>query len=73
MIRLAYGSVAELAVIPLQDALGLGSEARMNVPSQPEGNWSWRAREEDFANDRNATLRRLADLAGRLPKTPEGA
>jgi len=73
LIRAAYASVADRAIVPLQDVFGLGSEARMNTPAEAEGNWSWRAREEDFANDRNATLRRLADLAGRLPKTPEGA
>jgi 4-alpha-glucanotransferase len=35
-------SVANLAVIPAQDVLGLGSDARMNVPSKTVGNWSWR-------------------------------
>jgi 4-alpha-glucanotransferase len=44
-IRSAMGSVADLCVIPLQDVLGLGSEARMNVPSKADGNWSWRYRE----------------------------
>jgi 4-alpha-glucanotransferase len=43
MIERAYGSPAELAVIPLQDLLGLGSEARMNVPGAAENNWRWRA------------------------------
>jgi 4-alpha-glucanotransferase len=42
MIRAAEGSVAHLCVIPLQDVLGLGSEARMNVPSSSDGNWGWR-------------------------------
>lgn len=42
MIERAYGSAAELAVIPLQDLLGLGSEARMNVPGAAENNWRWR-------------------------------
>jgi 4-alpha-glucanotransferase len=41
-IRAALTSVANLAVIPVQDILGLGSDARMNVPSQTVGNWSWR-------------------------------
>ncbi len=41
-IRSAMGSVADLCVVPLQDVLGLGSEARMNVPSRADGNWSWR-------------------------------
>ncbi len=42
LIRLAYQSVAELAIIPLQDVIGLGSEARMNVPAKASGNWTWR-------------------------------
>ena len=42
MIRAAFRSVANLCIVPLQDVLGLGSEARMNVPSLEEGNWRWR-------------------------------
>ncbi|MFN9743675.1 MAG: 4-alpha-glucanotransferase, partial [Acidobacteriota bacterium] len=42
LIRLALASVADLAIIPLQDLLGLGAEARMNTPSRESGNWSWR-------------------------------
>jgi 4-alpha-glucanotransferase len=42
LIRLAWASVAGLAVAPVQDLLGLGSEARMNVPGTAEGNWGWR-------------------------------
>jgi 4-alpha-glucanotransferase len=41
-IRAALASVAGLAIVPLQDVLGLGSEARMNIPSQRDGGWSWR-------------------------------
>lgn len=42
LIRLALSSIASLAIIPLQDLLGLGSEARMNTPAHLQGNWSWR-------------------------------
>ncbi|HZO24872.1 MAG TPA: 4-alpha-glucanotransferase [Chloroflexota bacterium] len=42
LTRLAYQSVAAVAVIPLQDVLELGPEARMNVPGRPEHNWTWR-------------------------------
>ncbi|MEA5463436.1 4-alpha-glucanotransferase [Leptothoe sp. PORK10 BA2] len=42
MIRLALSSVANFAIIPLQDLLGLGTEARMNTPGVAEGNWAWR-------------------------------
>ena len=41
-IRAAFASVALLAVIPVQDVLGLDTDARMNIPSKPGGNWSWR-------------------------------
>jgi len=41
-IRLALGSVAQMAVFPLQDVLGLGTEARMNLPGTTKGNWEWR-------------------------------
>jgi 4-alpha-glucanotransferase len=66
IIRAAYGSVADRAVIPLQDVFGLGSEARMNTPGRAEGNWLWRASREDFRPDRAARLRRLARLTGRI-------
>jgi 4-alpha-glucanotransferase len=42
MIRLAFGSPANVAIIPMQDYLGLGREARMNIPATPRGNWRWR-------------------------------
>jgi 4-alpha-glucanotransferase len=41
-IRAAFASVAALAIVPLQDALGLDSDTRMNVPSRSDGNWGWR-------------------------------
>ncbi|HUS14092.1 MAG TPA: 4-alpha-glucanotransferase [Chloroflexia bacterium] len=44
LIRLAWSSVANLAVAPMQDVLDLGTEARMNLPGRPGGNWSWRFR-----------------------------
>ena len=42
MIRTAMKSRAALAIIPAQDVLGLGNEARMNRPGVPQGNWVWR-------------------------------
>jgi 4-alpha-glucanotransferase len=65
MIRLAYGSVARLALVPLQDALDLGSEARMNFPSRPDGNWEWRVSADALTDERAAWLKRLATLYGR--------
>ncbi len=42
LIRAAMGSVGRLAILPVQDILGLGSEARLNTPGTAVGNWSWR-------------------------------
>jgi 4-alpha-glucanotransferase len=44
LIRGILASIADLAIIPLQDVLGLGSEARMNLPGTSKGNWCWRFR-----------------------------
>jgi 4-alpha-glucanotransferase len=65
MIRCAYASVAALAVVPLQDVLQLGSEARMNVPSRPTGNWEWRFTGEQLTPAASRDLARLAALYGR--------
>jgi 4-alpha-glucanotransferase len=59
LIRLAWGSVADTAVAPLQDVLSLGTEARMNLPGRPSGNWGWRFTAGMLTD---AVLGRLADL-----------
>lgn len=69
MIRCAINSVASLCVVPLQDVLSLGSEGRMNIPSQPEGNWRWRFRPEMLRSDLAAKLAALSEVADRLPQT----
>ena len=67
-IRAAQSSVASLSVIPLQDALGLGSEARMNTPSQHVGNWRWRF-QPGMLNDNLATkLALLSEITDRAPE-----
>jgi 4-alpha-glucanotransferase len=66
-LRLAWASVAETAVCPLQDVLELGSEARMNYPGRPEGNWRWRFRRQDLHPELSSRLRDLTDCYGRLP------
>jgi 4-alpha-glucanotransferase len=48
LIERAFSSRAVLALVPLQDVLGLGSEARMNLPGTAEGNWAWRFRADDL-------------------------
>ena len=59
MIRLAFSSVADTAVIPLQDILGFDNRARMNLPGKAEGNWKWRFQKGQL--DRQA-LDRYAEL-----------
>ncbi|MGO8672449.1 MAG: 4-alpha-glucanotransferase [Capsulimonadaceae bacterium] len=49
-LRLAFSSVADMAVVPLQDVLGLGSEARMNTPGTAAGNWGWRYRQDQLTS-----------------------
>lgn len=65
LIRMAYRSVSELAILPMQDVLGMGSEARMNVPGEPDGNWGWRFRWSDLPAGRHEWLRELARTYGR--------
>jgi 4-alpha-glucanotransferase len=60
LIRATQSSVAQMAVVPAQDLLELGSEARMNTPAVPAGNWSWRAPEACWTEE---LATRLADLA----------
>jgi 4-alpha-glucanotransferase len=67
LVRTLYASVAARAVTPLQDLLGLGREARMNLPATASGNWRWRAREEDLAPALAERARALAGLYGRSP------
>jgi 4-alpha-glucanotransferase len=66
-IRAVYESVGDTVLVPLQDVLGLGSEARMNTPATMSGNWAWRFKEGALTEDLAARLRRLAELYGRHP------
>lgn len=58
-IRLAWSSPADIAIAPLQDVLGLGSEARMNTPGRPDDNWTWRCGSEILPSD---IVRRLSEI-----------
>ena len=69
MIRAAFASVARLALVPLQDVLGLGSEARMNRPGQETGNWSWRFSAPALTE---ASAARLAELTRTYGRAREG-
>jgi len=68
MIRAASDSVASLCVVPMQDALGLGSEARMNVPSREMGNWRWRFDADSLRPELAKKLAALAEISDRLPQ-----
>lgn len=67
LIRMAFASPAQLAVVPLQDVLGLGASARMNVPGVALGNWTWRVGSDWAAMRRGCAdrLRTLAQATGR--------
>lgn len=67
IVRLAYASVAQMAIVPMQDILGLGSEARMNVPGQGEGNWTWRMTEEQMNRCDMSWLLEFGHTYGRVP------
>jgi 4-alpha-glucanotransferase len=69
LIRAAYTSVCERAIVPMQDVLGFSSEARMNDPAKPGGSWSWRAPADAFRPDFALRLKRLAELSARAPST----
>ena len=75
-VRSAYASVANLAVVPMQDLFSLGSAARFNTPGKSQGNWTWRYRAEQLDALRNGTLpylRELAELYGRTDGTQKNS
>jgi 4-alpha-glucanotransferase len=66
LIRLAFASPARVAMVQMQDVLGLGSEARMNMPGRSTGAWRWRLDRLPRA-DIGRRLRAATEAAGRLP------
>lgn len=68
LIRAAFRSVADLAIVPMQDVLMLGSEARMNTPATPENNWTWRMTPAVLTPSLAAQLAALAQVTDRDPK-----
>jgi 4-alpha-glucanotransferase len=64
-IETVMASVADTVLIPVQDVLGLGSEARMNLPGKPDGNWQWRLRQGALRPELAERLRDLAELYDR--------
>jgi 4-alpha-glucanotransferase len=69
LIRLAFSSVAELAIVPLQDLLALGSEARMNMPGRAAGNWAWRYSAEVLKDWHRDWLAHITHMYNRVPPT----
>jgi 4-alpha-glucanotransferase len=65
MIRLAHASIANQSILPLQDVLGLGGEARMNFPSRAGGNWGWRYRSGSLTTELSDRLGQLTEAHGR--------
>ena len=66
LIRTAYESKAGMAIIPLQDILGLGKEARMNIPSTLGGNWTWRVDKAALTDELADKLKTMSVNSGRL-------
>jgi 4-alpha-glucanotransferase len=73
LVRLAYASPARLAIVPAQDVLGLGSEARMNSPGRVGGNWSWRLEPGQLTDRLAERLRAEAVAAGRVSSSSASA
>ncbi|MBD2772827.1 4-alpha-glucanotransferase [Iningainema tapete] len=68
LIRLALTSVANQAIIPLQDILNLDTQSRMNFPSKAEGNWEWRYQDQALTQEIRHRLKVLTQLCGRAPQ-----
>ena len=68
LIDLALASRGSLAIVPAQDVLGLGSEARMNRPGETGGNWSWRLEPGQLTRELARRLRARVEEHGRLPR-----
>lgn len=65
LIRAALSSVADTAIIPMQDYLGLGADARVNIPSTLGENWKWRMYDEEMREELAVRIRQLTELYGR--------
>lgn len=67
-IRLAWSSVANTAIVPMQDLLGLDTASRMNLPGTTSGNWTWRTKKSDFTAQIAERLAQMTRLYGRTSK-----
>ena len=71
-IRIAMSSIANVTIFPLQDVLGLGSEAKMNTPGVAECNWSWRYNPQALNTKNGDRLKHLTSVYGRSPENAKG-
>jgi 4-alpha-glucanotransferase len=71
LIRHSLSSVADTVIIPMQDFLGLGSEARMNFPGKSEGNWAWRMKADEMNWEIARFIRQLTLLHQRCANPPD--
>ena len=67
LIRMGWMSIANMAIVPYQDLLGLDTDARMNFPGKPEGNWGWRYRPEALNREVGERLKTMTYISGRAP------
>lgn len=68
LIRESYRSVANLSIVPLQDYLVKGNEARINTPGAAKGNWEWRLKPNFLSHELAQSIRQLTETYGRIPK-----
>ena len=73
LIRLAHNSVANQAIIPFQDILGLDSFARMNFPGKTVGNWGWRYQSAALTLEVRTRLKTMTEICGRAPTPQESS
>ena len=71
LIKTAYASVADTVIIPMQDVLNLGTEARMNFPGTLGGNWTWRLQWNQITDELAATYKKMTEIYDRPPKEKE--
>ena len=70
LIGMVLDSASDTSIIPLQDILGLGTEARMNTPGEADGNWDWRCQLTAFSAENARRLRKLTESSGRIVAEP---
>lgn len=66
LINMVFNSASHTAIVPMQDLLGLGNEARMNMPGEAQGNWGWRVLAEQLTDAVANNLRVITEYSGRL-------